>query len=263
MVGQWLGVLVVFGSVGAVETGYYYVAFAIANVILMVATSLTGLLLPVLSGMVDGRKRAAGRVLRLSLAFMVPLAVFIGFYPWLPLGLLGSDYVAAGDVLSVLLLGCVPFALSSCVVSLLYAYGRYNLVLGVGLAQNVPSIILYFLLVPVFGGFGAALSYALGRFAGLAAAVVAGGLVGFLFDFRGLACTVVPPLAAGFACWVLGVHWIIALIVIAVVSVVSYARLGVVGRGDLREIAYALLSKRVADRLGEKMRFILDFLYGG
>lgn len=87
--GHWLGVLMVFGTVGAVETGHYYVALAIASVVLMIAASLTSLLLPVLSGMGNGRKRAASRVLRISLAFMMPAAVFVGLHPWPPLACWG------------------------------------------------------------------------------------------------------------------------------------------------------------------------------
>ena len=57
--GQWLGVLAIFHAATAAETGQYYAALTIANVVLMTATSILSLLLPVLSGMADGRKRAA------------------------------------------------------------------------------------------------------------------------------------------------------------------------------------------------------------
>ena len=67
LTGQWLGVLAVFGFSGAVETGQYYIAFAIANLILMIAASLGTPLLPTLSGMTDGRKRMCWRILKLSL----------------------------------------------------------------------------------------------------------------------------------------------------------------------------------------------------
>ncbi len=260
--GHWLGVLIVFGTAGAAETGHYYVALAIASVALMISTSLTSLLLPVLSGMEDGRKRAASRTLRISLAFMTPVAVFIGLYPWLPLSLLGHQYIDASPLLSILLLGCVPLALSSCVTSLLYAYGRYDLVLSVGLAQNLPAVISYLLLIPSLGGLGAAISYALGRFAGLVAAIFAGRAVNFSFDFRGLAWVLGPSLAVGLACWALGLHWAIALVAIASLSLFSYAKLGVISRSDLREIAHALLSKEMVDRLGGKTRPMLDLLYG-
>ncbi len=262
ILGQWLGVLAVFGIAGAVETGHYYVALTIANVVLMVATSLTSLLLPVLSGMGDGRKRAASRVLRTSLAFMTPIAVFVGLYPWIPLGLLGHQYVDASSMLSILLLGCVPLTLSSCVGSLLYAYGRYDLVLRVGLARNLPAAVFYFLLVPRLGGLGAAISYALGCFTDLVATIFAGRAVNFSFDFKGLAYTLAPPLVVGLVCWVLGAQWTIALAVITSSSLLLYAKLKVISRDDLREIAHALLSKEMVHRLGEGTKPLLDLLYG-
>jgi len=155
-----------------------------------------------------------------------------------------------------------PLALSSCVSSLLYAYGRYDLVLRVGLAQNLSAVTSYFLLVPSLGGLGAAISYALGSLAALIAAIFAGRAVNFSFDFKGLARVPTPALVAGLACWVSGAHWAIALVVIASLSLLSYAKLGVIGRSDLREIAYALLSKEMANRLGERTRPVLDLLYG-
>jgi len=260
--GHWLGVLMVFGIVGAVETGHYYVALAIASVVLMIATSLTGLLLPVLSGMEDGRERAASRVLRISLAFMMPVAVFIGLHPWLPPELAGTSVCRCQPHTVNAVAELRPLALSSCVSSLLYAYGRYDLVLRVGLAQNLSAVTSYFLLVPSLGGLGAAISYALGSLAALIAAIFAGRAVNFSFDFKGLARVPTPALVAGLACWVSGAHWAIALVVIASLSLLSYAKLGVIGRSDLREIAYALLSKEMANRLGERTRPVLDLLYG-
>ena len=57
VLGQQLGVLTLFGVKGASETGLYYVSFAIVGVVTGIGGSVLGLMMPVLSGMEDGRKR--------------------------------------------------------------------------------------------------------------------------------------------------------------------------------------------------------------
>ena len=248
LAGQWLGVLFVFGSSGAVETGYYYVAYSISNVVLGVSTSMLGLLLPVLSGMGDGRKRVAHRVLRISLLFMVPIAVFIGVYPWLPLGLLGSEYVAASNTLVMLLLGSVPLAITMCISSLVYAYGYYRMVLFIGLSQNIPRIILYFILVPLYGGFGAALSFTAGSYFGLLSSALIAHYTRFHLDIPSIIHIVTIPLTLGLISNILGLHWIIGLIIIscfACTSVFDGTFLSIITPGEISTFVPIIFPGRI------------------
>ena len=260
LAGQWLGVLFVFGSSGAVETGHYYVAYTISNVVLGVSTSMLGLLLPVLSGMGDGRKRAAARVLRISLLFMAPIAVFVAVYPWLPLGLLGREYMAASNTLTILLLSSVPLAITVCINSLVYAYGYYRMVLMIGLSQNIPRIILYLFLVPLYGGLGAAVSFTLGTYFGLLCSLLIAYKVNFYLDTRSIGIIIAIPLSMGIASYILGLHWIIGLIVIAS-SYIFYARLGILSRRDLRDILSAFMSEKRVDKLYDRLRPIIDSIF--
>ena len=260
LAGQWLGVLFVFGSSGAVETGYYYLAYSISFAVLAISTSLLGLLLPVLSGMVDGRKRAASRVLRISLLFMAPVAVFIATYPWLPLGLLGKEYIAASNILTILLLSSVPLAITACINSLIYAYGYYRMVLLIGLSQNIPRIILYLSLVPLYGGLGASISFTLGTYSGLLISLFIAYKIRFYIDMRSIGITIAIPLALGIASYILGLHWIIGLILIAS-SYILYARLGILSRRDLRDILSAFMSEKRIDRLYDRLRFLIDIVF--
>jgi len=260
LAGQWLGVLFVFGSSGAIETGYYYVAYTISNVVLGVSTSMLGLLLPVLSGMGDGRKRAASRVLKISLLFMAPIAVFVAIYPWLPLGLLGKEYVAASNTLTILLLSSVPLAITMCINSLVYAYGYYRMVLMIGLSQNIPRIILYLILVPLYGGLGAAVSFTLGTYFGLLCSLLIAYKVNFYLDTRSIGIIIAIPLSIGIVSYILGLHWIIGLIIIAS-SYMFYARLGILSRRDLRDILSAFMSEKRVDRLYDRLRFLIDTIF--
>ena len=257
LAGQWLGVLFVFGSSGAVETGYYYIAYAISGAVLGVSTSMLSLLLPVLSGMGDGRKRAASQVLRISMLFMVPVAVFVAVYPWLPLGLLGEEYIVASNILIVLLLGSVPLAITMCISNLVYAYGLYRMVLLIGLVQNVPRIVSYLILVPRYGGLGAALSFTIGTYSGLLYVLYAMHYIRFNLDARTLGKVIAIPLGLGLMSYILRLHWVIGLVAVAS-SYLFYMKLGILSRKDLRLILSAFVSEKRIDRLYERLRFFVD-----
>ena len=259
LAGQWLGVLAVYTSSTAAETGHYYVAFTIANFVLTIGSSMLMLLLPVLSSMPDGRKRAAGRVLKISLTVMTPVAAFIATYPWLPLSLLGKEYVAASQVLTLLLTAAVPTAMTICVTSLMYAYGSYEQVLAIGLAQNVPRIILYYLLTPVHGGLGTALAYVAGAFTGLVCSLRVAYAVNFDVGLRRVSIIVVVPAALSITSYGLSLPWLAGLFLTAV-SYLVYVRAGILTRSDIREVAVALLSEGTVNKLYERFKPVIDAL---
>ncbi|KSW10764.1 hypothetical protein CF15_08260 [Pyrodictium occultum] len=259
LAGQWLGVLLVYGSSGAVETGYYYVAFAAAGLATGLGMSVLSLLLPVLSGMAGGRGGAAWRALRVSLAVTAPVAFYAAAYPGLVLGLLGRGYASASAELAVLLTGFLPDAVNATVSSLAYAHGRYRLVLAQGLAASLPRLLLYLVLVPRLHGLGAAVAYALGSYAGLAySAAVAGGL-GLRLDWRLLGGAAAVPAALAALARILGLHWLAGAALLAL-SYPAYGRLGVLERRDLRDLARGLLGER-AGRLARPLSPLIDALF--
>lgn len=260
LAGQWIGVLAVYGSSGALETGHYYVAFILASFVLGIGLSILGLLLPVLSGLSDGRKTAANRVLRISLVIVLPITVYLMVYPWLPLGLLGREYMEASGILAVLLLSSVPVALYAAVNSLAYSYRMYREVLYLGLSQNIPRLILYLLLVPLLGGLGAAYSFTIGSYTGFMYAVYLAYRIGFRVDWAMMSRVVVLPGILGLLVYVFHLGWPIALLVMAS-SYLLYGRMGVLRRSDLRDIAYAFLGKSRADKLYERLGFLIDFFF--
>ena len=164
VLGQQLGVLTLFGVKRASETGLYYVSFAIMGVVTGIGGSVLGLMMPVLSGMEDGRKRACWRAIKISLVLVTPLAFILVAYPEVPLGLLGKEYVDAGSMLILLALTIPATLIYTGVTSLVYAYGMYTTILILGLASNLSRIATYAPLSYLMGGVGIALSYALGAY---------------------------------------------------------------------------------------------------
>lgn len=262
VLGQQLGVLTLFGVRGASEAGLYYVSFAITSAVAGLGASIMGLMMPVLSGMEDGRKRACRRAVRVSLALATPPALALAAYPEAPLGLLGEEYVAAAPALT-LLAATVPASLLTAGVSgLLYAYGAYSPVLAVGMAGSLSRMAAYAPLSKLMGGTGTALSFALGACAGLAAAAAACRRVRFDPGFREAALAVAVPLCLALALRFLGVGWPVGAPLLLAASYACYPRLGLLSRADLRELAYALAPRRVVDEVYEHLRPLIDRVIG-
>lgn len=259
LAGQWIGVLAVYGSSGAIETGYYYVAFVLASSVLGIGISMLNLLLPVLSGLSDGRKSATNKVLRISFVIIVPIAIYFIVYPWLPLSLLGREYMGASTILAILLLSCVPLALYATVNSLVYSYKKYREVLYLGLSQNVPRLILYLLLVPLFSGLGAAYSFTIGTYTGFLYAVYLAYRIGFRIDWALISRIIALPSILGLFAYMFHLNWLVALLIMSS-SYLLYGKIGVLHRSDIREIAYALLGKK-ANEIYDKLGGLIDFFF--
>jgi O-antigen/teichoic acid export membrane protein len=263
LIGQQLSFLWVFGLQGGVEAGMYYMAFAIFNVFYMLPTSFTSILFPVLSGLKTGENAVAWKVLRICLALACPLVAFLTLYSNLPLSLIpGSVYTSAAPTLSILCLSIIPLTFILAVNSLVYASGSYKKVLALGLATNIPRVILYFPLVPVYGGFGAALSFVLGTFTGLVVAIYLSKTARIPVSWSKTAIAIVAPFAVAIPCFFLGLSWYICGAAILLFSVLCYGRSRVVERSDLREIAQAFASEEKVARAGERLHRILRVIYG-
>ena len=248
LVGQWLSVLTVFGCSGAYETGQYYIAFTISGLILMVSSSMNGLLLPVLSGMSYGRERLCLRVLKLGLAVTVPLALILVAYPWLPSILLRE--FNAEHVLRVLALSTIPLALTGPITNLVYAYGDYTQVLKIGLAQNIPRIILYTTITPLLGALGSAIAYLTGSITGLLQASHTARKIGFTIDWWSIVKTVVTPLAIVlFLTLTPWIPWPIGVATIIAVSTIVNVKTKLISRSDVREIVESILPETIAKKI--------------
>ena len=84
----------------------------------------------------------------------------------------GQYYVNGSSSLEILLLSMLPMTVLGGINALVYSYGNYRDVLIIGLAISIPRTEQYFLLVPIFGGIGAALSYTLGSIIRCVASII-------------------------------------------------------------------------------------------
>lgn len=259
--GSSLGVISVYFMSGASETGYYYISLAIANVILMIGTTLLSLTFPVLSGMSDGRKRALSQVMKVSIAFIAPPSIYVMIYSWLPLSLLGRAYVDSAPMLTVLLISAIPLTISSGVMSLTYAYGKYLLVLASDTAVSIVRIVLYYMLIPNYGGLGSAIAFTAGSLAQLLIALYVAKIVKFTVRWRTVAEVVAIPLTLGGLCFILGVHWLVALAILAS-SYLTYLKLRIISREELKEIIKALHMEPLAIKVYSKYGDVINRMLG-
>ena len=258
VLGQQLGVLTLFGVKGASETGLYYVSFAIMGVVAGVGGSVLGLMMPVLSGMEDGRKRACWRAIKISLALVTPLAFILATYPEVPLGLLGREYVNATPMLTLLALTIPAALINAGVTSLIYAYGMYAKILALGLVGNLSRIVAYGPLSYLMGGFGVALSYAIGAYIGLAVAALICRRIGFNPGFKEALIITACPLCLALILHLLSVNWLIGTVLLISLPYIAYLKAGILRREDLRDLSYALAPKQAVDEIYQYLRPIID-----
>ncbi len=239
LVGQWLGVIFVFGISGAVKTGYYYIAFTLANFILGIGASVINLLLPVLSSMGEEKTYTVNRVIRFTLTILTPISLYLAVYPFLLLGLLGREYLNASTELSILLLNSIPVMIISGVNSFVYSLRDYIHVLYLGLAQSVPRIILYAIAVPLYGSLGAALSYTIGSYIGLIYVFYI--VYGFKYDIKLYMFIKISfiPVALAVLMLILNIPWYYGLLLLASTYYIYY-KLALIDRSDLRDLLNAV-----------------------
>jgi len=258
--GQWLGVLILYGSTGSLETGSYYIASQLANVVLMISNTMNGLLLPVLSGLEDGRKRVGARVFRLSLALMMPIGVYVMFYPNLFLSFFGES-LSSGWLPLVILLSSSPLvAYSSFVTSLFYAYGMYRVIFLSGIFANVPRVILYFLLTSRYGGGGVAASVVIGTAIGTAYLYFRARREGIFVSRRVTLLTLAIPYSLGTLCFLSHLNWAAAMLILGA-SYIIYIKAKIITLEDIREIGRALFGRERASLLYLRLRPILEPLF--
>ena len=259
IVGQWLSVLFVFGVKGATETGYYYLAFTITGLAVGIATSMTTLLIPILSGMERDRSYISYTVMRLGLAIVSPTIFTLLIYPHIPLKLLGQEYVAASIVLRVLLLSSFGTIVLRTILNYMYSLALYRYVTSVGLSQTITRLLLYTALVRDYGGLGVAIAYSVGAYIGLSHAIVIAKRLSIGIDYRKIIAIVMLPGLPSIVAYILDLYWLLGLLII-VFTYLIYMKLRLITRKDLQLLAYAILSRKRVATLYTKVKPLLDLL---
>ena len=164
-------------------------------------------------------------------------------------------------MLSILLLGALPTVVMSCVTNLVYAYGMYRYVLLMGLATNVPRVILYNLLVPLYQGLGAALVFTIGSFSGFATSLIIAHRIGFKLGLHTVTTAYLIPFAIAGTLYIIHAPWYVTAIATLVACAVAYPRLGIIKKDNLRGIGYVLIGRDKTMQLYSILKPIIDALF--
>jgi O-antigen/teichoic acid export membrane protein len=262
ILGMQLGVIAVYGFMGAFQAGQYFIAYAIANVVFAIPYSFLSVMFPVLSGMENGRKRVSWKAIKLILSIVVPITVILAIYSKVVLGFFGSSYVEGWLILTLLLIGVAPFAIVQGVNILAYAYGFYGIVLSLGVVVSLPRTLLYLFLTPWFGGVGAAEAFLTGTITGTVCAIIVAKKIGLVLDWKALATIFFIPATLGLFSYFLALWWFLGAPLILITSMLVYARLKVITKKDLAEIARGFLPERIYKIGIEKLGWIIKMVYG-
>jgi O-antigen/teichoic acid export membrane protein len=246
--GANLGTVIVFGSNGSSEAASFFLANTILSGIIATVTPLYTIAYPALSAMSDNRKRFTWRIIKISMIILSPLSLSVIFYSHDVINLLGQDYSDASLFLRILLLTALPSSVSTMIVQLAYSYGNYRQVLYLGLASSIPRTILYFILVPLFGGTGAATSFLIGTITGFILSVLVAKKIGMIIRWKDLGLIVILPLLPAFLFSYFEVNFILGIIGTVAVSLIAFFRFKILTKSDVED-SVNVLPKGIAKPL--------------
>jgi O-antigen/teichoic acid export membrane protein len=233
-IGAQLGTVIVFGSEGASEAGAYFIAFSIYSAISAIVYSLFSAAYPALSGMHDRRKRFTWQLIKISLFISIPFSSSFIFYSNDIMQLVGRDYIKGSLPLEYLLLSMLPTAMLSGINVLVYSYGNYRQVLAIGLASSIPRTVLYFILVPIYGSAGAALSYTIGSVIGFAVSIVIAKQIEMIIFWKDLAYIFIIPTGVAFILGYSHMNYIVGILITYIISYVLLLKLRILTGSDIK-----------------------------
>lgn len=244
-VGTNLGTVIVFGTTGSNQAGAYFIALQIFSALSTVMSALLSVAYPALSGMADGRKRLTWRIIRISLIVSLPLASALFFYSKDTMQLMGPAYGSASDSLKILLISMLPTVIFSGINTLVYSYGNYKQVLIIGLSSSLPRVALYFILVPISGSLGAAISFTIGSIIGFVAAIAISKNIGFRIDWLTLSLSFSIPMIIAYVLSFMGVQFLFGIFSTFIVSILLFSFSKILTRSDMNDFMILLPSKVV------------------
>jgi len=159
-----------------VEVGKYAAAATAAHLVLLVQTTVIGLVAPIARQAIEGGGETSEATYRssqrLMLGLAIPVALLLAAAAGPVLALFGPDYRAADAVMRFLVLGNLTWALAAISSLWLQYQGRARAVLVISLTTLAADSVLNLLLIPRYGMTGAAAGTAATLSAAALAAIV-------------------------------------------------------------------------------------------
>jgi len=248
VIGSQLGTIFVLVSNGASYAGVYFISFSIVTGISVIMSVLSTIAYPTISSLIDGRKRAVWRLIKISLIITLPLSHVIILYAPEILQLFGNSYVNGASNFQILLLSILPTAIISGIGVLVYSYGNNRQVLIIGLFTSIPRTLLYFIFVPVFGGNGAALTYLVGSILGFIVSVFIANRIGLKIFWKQIASISIIPILLSMLLKYSNLNFIVGIFISIAISYILFLKLHIINADDIEDIS-KILPKKIAKPL--------------
>ena len=244
VLGTRLGTIIVYGIEGASQAGFYFIAYSIFYAIAAVADSLFSVSFPILSAMDDQRKRFVWRMIKISMIVILPISSVTVAYSNEIMSLFGPEYIQGSISLKIMSLSMIAFVFNTALSTLVYSYGNYQQVLAIGLGSSVSRIVSYFVLVPIYGITGAAVSFAVGSIIGFAVSVVIAKRIRMLLFGRDLTLIFIIPTGVSFFLEYFQITYSIGIPVILILPPLLFIGLRILSKSDMHD-SLAVLPERI------------------
>jgi O-antigen/teichoic acid export membrane protein len=239
-VGAQLGTVLVLGWKGSSEAGYYFIAYSIYSALATVVSVIFAISFPILSAMEKGHGKLTWKTIKFSLLLSVPFTCSLMFYPAQILSIFSHQYSAGALPLVILLMSVIPVALSTGINNFYYSQGKYRKVMIIGILTSVPRTAIYFALVPLFGGLGAAVAFTLGSIMGLITSLVVVRNSDLKLSIKDISVICLVPLVIASLLTITQANYILSVIVIILLSYIIYLKLGTMTHNDVEDLTQAV-----------------------
>ncbi|MEK6982277.1 MAG: flippase [Candidatus Micrarchaeota archaeon] len=155
------------GSQGSADIAVYVLALGLATLVQMFSSSIGSIFVPVVSHMhADNEENyekivtVTNTALKWTLMLALPIFVFLLVYPSEILSVMyGQGYANGGTTLIILTVAFIAFTLGYHQRNVFYSIKKADVATKITGISLVITLVMYYLLIPIYGIVGAALSY--------------------------------------------------------------------------------------------------------
>ena len=254
IVGTHLSILVIFSTKGASESGQFFIPYAVFGIIIMISGSINQISHPVWSGMKNAQEqiKLLEKNLRFTFLATIPLAVAIILLNTEIVTLFGNDFSDSGPILTILMLSYPLLIIETSIFFLLHARGHYREVLYIGLAANIPRIILYFVLIPDLGNIGAAYAMVIGTVVQLPVTIIIAQKLQIRIPYRNYVIITIIGYGIGFIMYLLELQ-IIGVMIMFIGTYTIFIKLKILDKETINEFCVLCFSKEKGDIVSSKI----------
>jgi O-antigen/teichoic acid export membrane protein len=248
ILGSQLSIISVYAVEGAIAAGLFYLPMAIFSLTLFIVTSINRVIHPLISGMkIESQQRKyIIYAIKISFVLTLPIAAPLTFFSDQFLSIMGDVYSNSAVTLSIFMLALPASIITEIIYYFTFALGDKKNLLYLGLAGNLPRLGLYFLLVPLLGANGAAISYLIGTYSQLLLSTRIATRYSLNLKYSIYSVMFVIPFSVTTIFWILEINFILSTLLIILISFYLYLRCHFLLAKDIEKMILISLPSKLA-----------------